>query len=108
LVPSTWPIEVANVLAVGERHKRLPRIEASQFLRLLDHFPIEVDSRSPSAAMRDVLGIAREYRSSAYDVCYIELAIRANLPLATLDKSLRKVAANLQLVKLHPKSMKER
>lgn len=106
LVPSIWPTEIANVLAIGERRKRLSPGEMTQFLNLLDRFPIEVDGRSPYSAMHDVLGVARDYGISAYDASYIELAIRASLPLATLDAALRKVASRLGLVKLHPPTAK--
>ena len=106
LVPSIWPIEMANVLVVGERRRRLSGIDTAQFLRLLDRLPIEVDARSPYKAMQDVLAVARDYGISAYDACYIELAIRTKLPLATLDSALRKVATRLGLIKVHSPAAK--
>ena len=39
-----------------------------------------------------VLPLAREYRLSAYDASYLELAIRHAAPLATLDGQLQKAA----------------
>ena len=38
------------------------------------------------------LGLARIYKLSSYDAAYLELEIREGLPLATLDKDLRKAA----------------
>lgn len=108
LVPSIWPIEIANVLAVGERRKRLTRDETAQFLSLLGRFPIEVDARSPLLTMHEVLGVARYHGISAYDACYIELSMRAELPLATLDAALRKAATSLGLAKLPPSTAKEK
>ena len=44
--------------------------------------------------------LAREHELSTYDACYLELAERMGLPLATLDSDLRKAAssAGVQLV----------
>lgn len=39
-----------------------------------------------------VLPLARDYGLSAYDAAYLELAIRHNSPLATIDRGLRKAA----------------
>jgi predicted nucleic acid-binding protein len=43
-----------------------------------------------SVAMRWLL--ARTYKLSSYDACYLELAVREGLPIATLNKALRKAA----------------
>ena len=38
------------------------------------------------------LSLSRAYNLSSYDAAYLELAIREGLPLATLDRDLRKAA----------------
>jgi predicted nucleic acid-binding protein len=50
------------------------------------------DVQPKSAMMRAALAIAREHGLSAYDAAYLELAIRADARLATLDKALRAAA----------------
>ena len=94
-VPSIWALEVANVLVVGERRQRLLQSETTQFLALLDRFPIEVDTRSPKVTMLEVLSIARSAGTSTYDAAYLELAMRRSLPLAKLDIALGKAATKL-------------
>jgi predicted nucleic acid-binding protein len=42
--------------------------------------------------LHSVLPLARDYRLTAYDAAYLELAIRRNAPLATFDAKLRKAA----------------
>ena len=42
--------------------------------------------------MSAALALAREHGLSAYDAVYLELAIRAGAPLATLDNILRAAA----------------
>ncbi len=43
--------------------------------------------------MRELLRRALELGLTSYDAMYIDLALRENLPLATLDKGLRAAAA---------------
>jgi predicted nucleic acid-binding protein len=38
------------------------------------------------------LALGRRHHLSSYDAAYLELAMRLGLPLATLDKNLRKAA----------------
>lgn len=92
LVPSIWPLEVANVLLVGERKGRSTEARTSRFIALLDALPIRVDSATSQCALSGILTLGREQRLSAYDAAYLELAMREGLLLATQDKALRRAA----------------
>ena len=39
-----------------------------------------------------MLALAREHRLTVYDAAYLELALRADVPLATLDRQLAAAA----------------
>jgi predicted nucleic acid-binding protein len=56
------------------------------------NLPVRVDEGGMTTAFEQALAIARERRLSAYDAAYLELAIREELPLATLDGDLRRAA----------------
>ncbi len=92
VVPAIWPLEVANVLLVGERRKRLTAADSSRFLELLHGLPITIDVQATSRAFGDIMSVARSLTISAYDAAYVELAMREGLQLATLDDSLNKAA----------------
>ena len=92
VVPAIWPLEVANVLLVGERRKRLTKADNSRFLELLQGLPITIDVQATSRAFGDIMSVARSLTISAYDAAYVELAMREGLQLATLDDSLNKAA----------------
>lgn len=92
LVPSHWPLEVVNVLLVAERRKRLSRTDGEHFLGLLTQLPIIIEDEFPATIMKDLFSLGRTHRLSSYDACYLELAIRKSLPLATLDMRLKKAA----------------
>lgn len=89
IVPALWWYELRNVLALGERQKRLTERETARFLRDISRLTITIDS-SPNEAQ--VLTLARRHRLTVYDAAYIELAGREALPLATLDEELAAAA----------------
>ena len=91
-VPSIWPLEIANAVLVGERMKRLRRPEIQRFTALLEALPLALDSQTVGEHIGNVLPLAREYGLSAYDAAYLELSIRYEAPLATLDGKLKKAA----------------
>lgn len=94
IVPRLWVTEVMNVLLVRERQKGLSSKESIQFLQWLKELPIEIDPENDENTER-IYTLAREHVLSAYDGVYLELAVRKNVPIATLDKILRKAAKAL-------------
>jgi len=88
LVPSVWPLEVANVLAVAERSKRLTAADSARFLELLGALPIITDETPFERATTEVLSLARRLSLSSYDAAYLELAMRSGCGLATRDRKL--------------------
>jgi len=93
VVPALWALEVANALLVGERRKRTTEAKAAYFARLLQELPRANDEQTSAQAFRDIFFLARKHGLSAYDACYLELALRRGLPLATLDKRLKAAAS---------------
>jgi predicted nucleic acid-binding protein len=92
LAPAIWPFEVANVLVMAERRKRITLAKITNFLQLLAGFAVSLDAASGAQTFDKVLSLAREQGLSTYDAAYLELAIREGLPLATLDTDLKKAA----------------
>jgi predicted nucleic acid-binding protein len=92
VVPSLWPLEVANATLVGERRKRLDETRSQRFLTLLNALPIVVDDETAHRAFSEITHLARAHQLSTYDAAYLELAMRLGLPLATLDSKLKSAA----------------
>ena len=91
-VPSIWHLEVANVLLQAEQRQRLDFFGTTARFGLLSDLPIKTDPETEGRAWREISALARAERLTTYDAAYLELAIRASLPLATLDKALRRSA----------------
>lgn len=93
-VPSIWLYEIANVLIVAERRKRITEAEEVKIQSILSVLPIIVDETSKDKLWGDVINLSRQLKLSVYDAAYLELAMREGLPIATLDQGLKQ-AANL-------------
>ena len=61
-VPAIWHLEVANVLALGERRRRITRAESAAFIARLQVLAIEADEESSSRAFTQILDLARDER----------------------------------------------
>ncbi len=92
IVPVTWGLEVANVIARAEAKSLVTEARSGAFLALLEDVDIDVDAATFVQALSGTLQLARRYKLSAYDASYLELALRRGLPLATLDEDLHKAA----------------
>lgn len=86
-VPRIWPLEVSNVLLMNEKKSRITYQQALGFKQDLKKFPITIDNSE-----EDFYELAREFKLTTYDASYLELALRKKIPIATLDKELRRAA----------------
>lgn len=90
MAPQIWWAELRNGLLAAERRGRISPAGTDAALAALDDLPITLD-HTPHGAM--VLRIAREHNLTVYDAMYLELALRLDGPLATLDQELARAAA---------------
>jgi predicted nucleic acid-binding protein len=88
-VPSLWRLEVANVLEVGVRRGRHDAGFRDGTLSDLALLPIQTDPETDRHAWGATARLAERHRLTLYDAAYLELALRRELPLATLDGDLR-------------------
>ncbi|MGB7132340.1 MAG: type II toxin-antitoxin system VapC family toxin [Candidatus Sulfotelmatobacter sp.] len=100
LVPSSWPLELANALLIGEKRKRIAQAGVEPILQQIVSLPISVMPLDAKQAFEQVLPLARQYRLSEYDAAYLEVALRHQLPLATLDSQLSRSAREAGIVLL--------
>ena len=92
VVPGLWGLEVANVLSRAEFSGLVSEARSEVFIGMLQRLDISVDPATPAHALGATLQLARRHKLSTYDAAYLELALRAGLPLATLDEKLLKAA----------------
>jgi predicted nucleic acid-binding protein len=95
LVPSFWPVEVLNVLLVGERKGRITAQQTQTFFSALLALNPAVDHMGLEQVAGQLQTICRNHRLTPYDALYVELALREGCPLATLDEQQREAAQAL-------------
>lgn len=88
VVPAIWPAEILNMLRVAERRARISHSEVSRFLRLVRQLNVQIDDPTRIVRTDAVIDTARRFNLTAYDACYLELAVRVHLPLVTRDAEL--------------------
>jgi predicted nucleic acid-binding protein len=98
VVPVLWYLEVANALLAGERRRRCTSADTVRWMGFLGLLPVVVDEETAPRAWTDTLLLARAHGLSVYDAAYLELALRRRLPLATLDRALKKAAKKAGVV----------
>jgi predicted nucleic acid-binding protein len=89
VVPAHWWFEVRNILLMAERRARISERDTPYILDRLSRLRIIQTSLPDEQA---VFLVARRNRLTFYDASYLELALRDNVALATLDADLVKAA----------------
>ncbi|MBK6289799.1 MAG: type II toxin-antitoxin system VapC family toxin [Gammaproteobacteria bacterium] len=92
VVPNLWHLEAANVLLGACLRENVEIGEIERFTAQLENLRITVDALTANQVFGHTIALALAYRLSSYDAAYLELALREGLPLATLDKDLRRAA----------------
>lgn len=87
-VPAHWPLEVVNALFSALRRQRINQRELRELIEDFRRLPGLIDQQTGVSAWSATVELALEHGLTSYDAAYLELALRLDLPLATLDKAL--------------------
>lgn len=85
-VPVLWGLEMTNLLLSAQRRRRIGATKRAELAAGLAALRLQV-CREP-VALVTLDALAADQGLTAYDACYLELALRRRLPLATLDADL--------------------
>lgn len=92
VVPPIFIVEIAGVLAHAERQGRITPAETRAFVDELMSLPIEIDEElstyTSEYMLRHIMELCRLYNLKSKDACYLELASRRSVRLATFDAAL--------------------
>ncbi len=90
VVPALWELEFTSVLRTACIRQRLTAEAAQNVVLQIRSLPIEIDRHGVPTG--EYLALALRYGLSSYDAAYLELALRLQLPIASLDGPLRAAA----------------
>lgn len=91
-VPALWWFELTNVFTVCVRRGRLNYSDVVNILSLFDDLKLITDVEFGPEYSKELYKLSQLYKLSAYDAAYLELAIRKNGTLNTLDDNLNQAA----------------
>lgn len=89
-VPPIWELELANVLRSACVRQRMDAQHAQAVIAQLVSLPITVDRQAVPPS--ELLGLSLRFGLTTYDASYLAIALRHQVPLATLDEALREAA----------------
>ncbi len=92
IVPAIWPVEITNALLVGERRKRIRQPDVRRFVELLKGLDATVETLSVADSISNIFPLAQDCQLSAYDAAYLDVAVRHEATIATLDADLQRAA----------------
>lgn len=88
LVPGNFQSEIAHALLNALRRGIVVEPDLSSALAELLALPIRAEFPDPHV----IIAVGQKHHLTGYDAAYLALALQAELPLATIDKTLRKAA----------------
>ena len=92
VVPALWRLEVLSGLQVAVRRGRITVEYRDASIADLRALSIAIDSGTNRQAWSGTLRLCDRFGLTPYDAAYLELALRRQLPLATLDGELMRAA----------------
>ena len=93
LAPSILPYEIGNALTRLKKRNILTEQNIIMAFKDFEKIPL----RLLDISIENALKLACKYMIYAYDAYYLEAANELNLPLLTLDISMKKVALDIKL-----------
>lgn len=89
IVPQLWWYEISSVLSVAVKNERLKHSDVINIIRLLKDYGFDTDVSYGDKYSEKIFELSQLYDLSVYDSAYLELAIRKNGMVGTLDKKLK-------------------
>lgn len=96
-VPCHWALEISNAL---RSHLKAGELTADDFLVImedLDKLHVRIEQPPHPDEIGPLVQFSVEHGLTAYDAAYVQLALRHQAVLATLDKNMRRAAQKLAI-----------
>ena len=90
MVPALWELELTDVLRTACLRQRMTAEKAQQVLARLARLPVTVDRTGVPPP--ELLALALRFGLSSYKAAYLDIALRLQLPVATMDLALKGAA----------------
>ncbi len=97
-VPSIFFLECMNVLKTALKKQRITSIQYEECMWAFKDLPFNVDHfSSTQESLQTISRLSLEHNLTSYDASYVELSIRLNASLGTLDKKIIEVCSHQKI-----------
>jgi predicted nucleic acid-binding protein len=96
--PGLWPWEMGNMLVMGHTRQRLTAAQVEAGLSILGAAHVNLDPPPDAHRQAQAARLALTHGLTFYDACYLELVLRLNGQLASLDRRLLAAAKSCGIV----------
>jgi len=93
IAPRVLPYEIGNAISALVKRKRVDAEQAMKAWELANSIPVEL----VEIDVRKALDLAVRLRLYAYDAYFLQCALQMRCPLLTLDGTMRRAAAELNI-----------
>ena len=91
VVPQLWHLEVRNALLTAERRNRISGPDAAERLQAMESLLVTTTDTQPDLDV--TMTLARAHGLTFYDALYLELVLRRQATLLSLDHELLRAAS---------------
>jgi len=95
LAPPIWRLDVVNVILRNERQRLITPEQGNRVLAALSAIGVEFVDSQTDQTLEQMAAFARPHQLTAYDVAYLDVALKTSATLLTLDQNLRVAAGRL-------------
>jgi predicted nucleic acid-binding protein len=100
LVPPHWPTEVGNAIRRAVRMRRVLTEDVELLVATLKSLDISVTTPPAISEVGGLVHFALDNNLSVYDAAYVRLAAARQMPLATLDTTMKAAARKIGVATL--------
>jgi predicted nucleic acid-binding protein len=97
IVPSHWPLEIANTLRSDLRDRKVSIADFHAIIDRLDALDFRIEQPIDVHEIGPLSQFAVTHDLTACDAAYVQLALQQQGILATLDRAMRKAAAFMNI-----------
>ncbi|NWG26884.1 MAG: type II toxin-antitoxin system VapC family toxin [Pseudorhodoplanes sp.] len=97
VVPSHWPLEIANFVTSGLRRGSLTVDHVHFMLSKLDRLDIGIEPTMDLDTIGPVAAFAAHHELTSCEAAYVKLAMQREAALGTLDSAMRRAAQRLNI-----------
>lgn len=96
-VPAHWPAEMTNALWANQRRGRIRPDRIVSIVEEVFSFAPTVEAAPAKEELPSLIDFANIERLTVYDAIYVQLALKLDATLATIDADMRRCAERLNI-----------